>query len=107
MIVRPANMNQEERDPRVLAAMRRHLGRFQKHDCPTCGSKNWNLSAPQTTLGYQAAFAHIPSTVGNGTIIPVVVLICENCFFVRHFAWLPILKEYEHHLESYPEGDGG
>ena len=68
--------------------MLRHLARFQQQSgCPVCHTATWHMHGPiawpildredgQLSLGMEA--------------IPVVVLRCATCSFMRPFAWQPI-----------------
>ena len=50
--------------------------------CPVCGNKEWNVGGPVHQVeGYS----------GQLSSFAVVVTICTECFFVRHFAWDPML----------------
>lgn len=96
-------------EPEVIAVMRWHLGRFARHTCPVCEGKTWQLTPPQSTLHYRAADGAQPSMLGEGAAIPVVLVICETCFFVRQFAWLPILINYRATVAAalWPGAEGG
>lgn len=81
-------------DGHELAAIRAHLGKFKHHTCPVCGSKEWTVTPPQTTVAYRIEVGPTPATIGEGPSIPVAVVVCGTCFFVRHFAWRPIWQAY-------------
>ena len=49
--------------------------------CPVCGNKEWNVGGPIREHNY-----------AESAPLPVVVTICTECFFVRHFAWEPMVE---------------
>jgi hypothetical protein len=75
-------------DPKDSIVLREHLNKFQRQiGCPVCGSGDWGVHGPvaipildredgQLSLGMQA--------------MPIMVLRCKVCSFLRQFAWEPI-----------------
>lgn len=62
-----------------------HIRRFQSQKpCPVCGAESWVIEGP----------VHFPPYVGGGLAVgggvPVLLAVCNTCFFIRQFAWLPI-----------------
>ncbi len=54
--------------------------------CPICGGVSWSAEGPVTPIQY-----HPTGGVSlGGPTTPMVLLICNTCYFVRHFAWIPI-----------------
>jgi hypothetical protein len=79
------------------AAFEAHIKKFPKAEvCPICEHTDW--SVPPVELGNMltakelAALSLPPGASpvllpGFGGGVPVIVLICTTCFYVRHFAW--------------------
>lgn len=61
--------------------------------CPCCGSDTWDLAEPPSDLKF-----NLLTTLPNGELIqkppkmPLIVLLCTQCFFVRQHAMKPLLK---------------
>jgi hypothetical protein len=58
--------------------------------CPMCGTNEWSISGPVVLLQYSVELEAAYATGPGGA--PVVIMTCLHCYFVRQFAWLPILK---------------
>jgi hypothetical protein len=69
--------------------LRRHLAKYT-FPCPICGKKTWSIDGPVVLLKYDMNLKTAVPTSGG---IPLVVLTCLTCWFVREFAWRPILRE--------------
>lgn len=80
--------------PLSQAQFNAFLAHIQKHGkpnsgvCPMCGDQGWSVEGPIATLNYG------PTGFSQGGI-PMLVLTCRTCFYVRHFAWLPILASMQ------------
>jgi len=83
--------------PGELQAIQFHLSKLPEHKCSQCGHTTWTATPPQTTLSYRTARPGVPALVDtdDGLHIPVILVICERCYFVRTFAWLPIWRAYK------------
>ena len=61
--------------------------------CPSCGQNTWTFLGepdglvPGLTLQREEGAFTIPPP-----IVPMVVLLCNNCYFIRAFARIPILE---------------
>ncbi|GEM_PF-6718653 len=67
-----------------------------KGTCPCCGQNNW-LS---TRAPHDLVFAYVATKADGGLLvnppsIPVTVLICENCHFVRQHALKPLVHKIQ------------
>lgn len=86
-----------------LAKLRAHLASVQKHGgCPVCGSTEWSASGPEIAAGNWEP----GGTVTRFRAIPLVVLVCKRCFYVRHFAWVPMERSGSA-LLGLPTDEGG
>ena len=79
-------------------ALQTHLHRFKGHTCPVCGTKTW-ITAGLSSLTYRDDEPTVSFRTFNTyrvgppeRTIPVVVLVCGTCFYVRQFAWQAILN---------------
>jgi hypothetical protein len=70
-----------------LEKLKAHLSRFPKQTCPSCRNTTWAVGGIITGLTVRSADMR---TVMGGPNVPLVLLICRRCFYVRHFAWVPI-----------------
>ncbi|MGD9756401.1 MAG: hypothetical protein AB7U71_02635 [Comamonas sp.] len=82
--------------------------------CPVCGSHSWQHVAP----GDDQTFAYIATndkgeTLINPISIPIMAVICGECFFLRTHAKKPILSWHEKRSstkqpssEGKPDNDG-
>jgi ribosomal protein L34E len=73
-------------------------------NCPICGQKNWSVQSLIAPDFFQErpllGIAHMlnPETkrtqlTPTGQRGPLVPMLCQNCYFVYHFAWVPIVQE--------------
>lgn len=77
-------------EPDDLAKFNAHMAKFRKQNaavCPICGANRWVVDGPVAALRYEHG---PPAQISIQGGPPVILAICENCFFVRQFAWLPI-----------------
>lgn len=79
-------------DDKDLRVLREHYGKHAtagSAKCPICGGVSWTVDGPV------AAPAYIPDfdAIDTSKSVPMMLLICKTCFFVRHFAWRPINGE--------------
>lgn len=74
-------------------------GKGIRSDCPSCGASSWTVvTSNEDGLEEYIAPAQLlvgdpkdPTTlVLGGTHIPVVVMVCDNCFYIRQYARVPI-----------------
>lgn len=56
------------------------------HNCPVCNHNNWT-TGPQLVTPMTHADSGI---MIGGASLPMALLLCNNCAFVRHFAAIPI-----------------
>jgi hypothetical protein len=68
--------------------LRKHLAKYNKLSCPICGKKTWSIDGPVVAVYYNMDLKAVITTDG----IPMVVLTCLECWFVRQFALKPILN---------------
>lgn len=64
-----------------------HLARFKvgPHECPICGANAWQPHMLESVTSI------VPDSHGaTVSKVPLVMLMCSGCWFVRHFAWKPI-----------------
>ena len=79
-------------DPKQLEKFRAHLKEcgITAMACPVCGQKAWRVYPPIATPKYsEDVFGR---AVGSESM-PVIPVVCNTCFYVRHFAWEPIAKK--------------
>ena len=69
-----------------------HHLQWEGMECPVCKTSGWQIgyiaTAPLYTLEDGVA-------VYQPTGIPLVLLTCNTCFYVRQFAWRPIQERAE------------
>lgn len=60
-------------------------------ECPICGHRDWQVNEPVASMLWK----RLPDGRVDLTSesFPVVPLICNQCFHVLTFAWLPIEKK--------------
>lgn len=90
MIVKPKRLI----GPEERLVLHAHLRRFEGHVCPVCSTRSWSTAGISSRT-----VAPEPEDDGPQNI-PVVLLYCNNCFYVREFAWLPIVRQ------MFPSDDG-
>lgn len=75
--------------PDQLARFQQHLSRFPaQQGCPICFTSMWNIIGLETGLNvYSQPSTGAMAVAPGGPSMPVVVVVCRTCFFVRHFAW--------------------
>jgi hypothetical protein len=79
-----------------IALIRAHLLRHTKDFvCPVCGTKEWTITGLTLMYGYVPATETTPSRA-EATGVPVVLVVCQTCSFVRQFAWMPIAATKQH-----------
>lgn len=84
--------------PEDLAVLTQHLvAKFGKDEfilkCPACRTAaGWTAEGPVVALDYKEMSSG-PAEVAARNVIPVVLLICNNCAFVMQFGWLRIRRE--------------
>lgn len=61
--------------------------------CPVCDSPNWSVDGPVVLLQYDT---EMKTAVVGGGGIPLITMVCQNCYFSRHFAWNPIVEGKVH-----------
>jgi|HubBroStandDraft_1064217.scaffolds.fasta_scaffold288343_3 hypothetical protein len=80
-------------EPTHFAMLQKHL---KKHmmvgaiSCPICGSKEWTAEAG-TLLGTVVQPGGV-FMAGSSNQVPLAILICNTCYFVRQFALVPVIK---------------
>lgn len=52
-------------------------------NCPVCGANAWEPTGPHILV----PFDHAVTLLGGPGSMPVVSLVCGNCFHIRFFAW--------------------
>lgn len=57
--------------------------------CPVCDSPNWFVDGPVVLLQYDT---EMKTAVVGGGGIPLITMVCQNCYFSRNFAWNPIVQ---------------
>lgn len=80
-----------------------HLAKFWKKnlDCPICGQRKWNIEniiSPRTMQHEENAIRdhlqiqNIPNLLPEVSVevVPIVIVMCRNCYYIRHFGWVPI-----------------
>jgi hypothetical protein len=71
-----------------LQKIKAHLAKYPKQrTCPVCESTDWHVTGPHVMPGMRGS-----GSVGVDTsvVIPVVSLVCNECRYLRTFAWMPI-----------------
>ena len=79
-------------DEKNLQLLRAHYAKYAKAGsatCPICGGTTWSADGPVAVPAYLPSF----DTIDITRSVPVMLLVCNTCFFVRHFAWRPITGE--------------
>lgn len=72
--------------PADFKRIKEHLAQFpQQSPCPVCAGRRWSVAGLETG----AAFSEEGISLGGGTV-PMVIVVCATCYFVRKFAWIPI-----------------
>lgn len=65
--------------------------------CPMCGNnreERWSIEYPVAPMVYDPEQPDKQSKVLNlNAVMPLVVMMCRDCFYVAHFAWRPILEQ--------------
>lgn len=61
----------------------KHLDAKGMAGCPICGAKRWSIAGPVAPHLYDPA----TKTIRDDASIPLVLVICDDCSFVRTFAW--------------------
>lgn len=68
--------------------------RVKQVSCPICSETNWGIDGITAPL-----FWNEETKDGAGSLMskayPLAMLVCSGCFYVNHFAWLPIKRESE------------
>jgi len=78
----------EKLSPQDLGLLLAHMGRFpQAHNCPICNERDWNIIGTQAALPYDLITKRAMGPGTGGQVMPVVVVVCQTCGFVRQFAW--------------------
>lgn len=70
----------------VRAHLREHVPNMK---CDACSSSSWTLTGPFTAWPTNRKS---PGTPSGGRFLPFVVLVCNKCALMRHFALGPIWK---------------
>ena len=63
-----------------------HLSRFKNHRCPVCEGKSWDAGGFVTVQPCDPENPVVDRTKG----MPLLMIVCHECKFVRTFAWKPI-----------------
>jgi hypothetical protein len=50
--------------------------KWNERPCPMCGEKNWSV---QDTIFELREFQHGSMVIGNGPLVPVAPVTCNNC----------------------------
>jgi len=70
---------------RDFERIRDHVGaKSVDVQCSSCGHSSWTLDGPY----FAPEFSGL-NIVNIGSGMPVVAKICNRCFFVQWFAWMP------------------
>jgi hypothetical protein len=87
--------------------------RFREHlrercglpiECPMCHQHQWSIDGPVALAQYSM---ELESPLFRGGA-PVVIMTCTHCFFVRQFAWRPIVqRQVAFELPAETEAENG
>lgn len=77
-------------DPRIVAAVERHLRELfpAGFPCPRCTSQAW-----QAFTEVSNAYEIGRTVIGGGAAVPRATLVCSQCFHIEELALLPILTK--------------
>ena len=79
----------EPLDPLAYRVFVEHLKKFKDASpCPICQKRTWQVLGLEQAVGY---FGGSPQL--NAPAVPVVQVMCRVCYYMRSFAWMPILSE--------------
>ena len=78
--------------PEDLQLLRLHLVKSgASAGCPSCGSQKWE-PGPIISLSVGEMSEDLQTTKSTDDPLPVVTLLCKQCFYLAHYAWLPIKR---------------
>lgn len=73
--------------PEDFEFFKAHLSGHAYSGCPICSSSEWEadgpLAMPRLVFGQNTPNGVLISN----EVMPVAVMYCRKCFFVRHFVW--------------------
>lgn len=85
-------------EERLVKAIRKHIEQLGVNfRCPVCGGVHFAVNPPEQAMGH----THGGAVIG-APVVPYVTVVCQNCFHLIHFAWLPIRE-----AAGLGEGDHG
>jgi rubredoxin len=74
--------------PDEMALFLAHTNRFpNRWFCPMCGTNAWTVAGVEAGVNFVGS-----SLVLGGNALPVVVVVCNTCFYVTNFAWEGIAR---------------
>lgn len=77
--------------PEVVARIHAHLNAKGKTDlCPFCGVNAWEPSGPAASL--VVSKAKDGRLIAGTEAVPLLLLICSNCYYVMTMLWQPIVE---------------
>lgn len=62
--------------------------RWKQVHCPICREIDWQVDGLVAPMFWK----DLPTPTLGSEAFPLIVLFCNNCFYVNHFMWLPIKK---------------
>ena len=68
-----------------------HIAQFGLQTCPVCNTQNWITEDIVEAKEYSDVVD--PFVRAQLASVPLLLVVCRRCFYVRHFAWLPIRGE--------------
>ena len=63
----------------------RHLNEKLTLTCPSCGARRWRVGDIINAMPYEEG-----AVVIGGRTVPLLLVVCEVCAFVAHFAAVPM-----------------
>lgn len=95
------------------AIARFFLSRGIKGECPTCQTTNWTIASEDSEQTLFSIGSYKKASPGDPgpTSIPLLVLVCNNCFTVRQHALAGLLRWLNDDIANPPQskvdGDNG
>ena len=66
--------------------------------CPICGTAKWSADGPMAMIRTrETEEAREKGEFAAISTLPLAVITCTKCFYVRSFAWLPIESAAKNH----------
>jgi hypothetical protein len=82
----------EPLSPEEFQIFLQHMEKFPDQKCPVCGTTSWGTIGLEAAPPFLASINAVQPAGTGGKVMPVVVIACKTCAYVRSFAWFAIVK---------------